>query len=159
MPFMWIRYLKESLPIVLRCPDAALGQHVAQPGVSLADVVHHGDHGVIIAEAQIDTVGVFAREDACLIEFHCPGDKATDLQVVNAVLVDKVVAHEQRIEAVYIPARRRRRPERYIRDLHRTCRPDPISCARGVSGIRYLARQWTWQPKQAVMLYSPHDFL
>ena len=41
------------------CRDAAIGQRVSQPSLAVADPVDHFENRLIVAEAQIQTVGLF----------------------------------------------------------------------------------------------------
>ena len=75
--------------------NAAVGQNVSEPSLPEADPLDHLDDGLIVAEPELQTVGLFVGHDAQLVEFHGPGDEAPDLQVVHPVLIHEMVRDQE----------------------------------------------------------------
>ena len=53
--------------------EQSLGQNVSQ-SLAFADLVHHLDHSVGVAKAQVDAVRVFLGEQAVLVTLHSKSD-------------------------------------------------------------------------------------
>ena len=74
----------------LRGQPDAVGEHVAE-ALALAHHADQLDHGLVVAEAQVDAAGVLGGDDAALEELHGEGDGHPGRHGVEAVLVGGAV--------------------------------------------------------------------
>ena len=87
--------IKGVFPDLIGRLDAALCQGISEPTFAVADAVDHLDDGLIVTKSEVDAVELFAVEDTQFIELHGPGDDASDLQVVHAILICQVVSDQE----------------------------------------------------------------
>ena len=92
-------YFSEPLPICSAATLDAVGEHVAE-ALALAHHVEQLDHGLVVAEVQVDAAGVLEREDAALEELHGEGDGHAGRHGVEAVLVGHAVGGDDGVGVV-----------------------------------------------------------
>src|SRR4030042_384400 len=102
---------------LLYSSERALSQNVSQT-LPFGNPVHHFIHHLLITPLQFQTISHPVIDDPLLIEFYRPGDHAAELQGVDTILVDQIVADKSSFHSPAIDLRGKGRQRAPFRSFH-----------------------------------------